>query len=220
MTKQPTIKMEAVSGSQPTEKVQLPPAMFDAPLKTTDLLKTAYLARLAGDRQGSATVKNRGQVSGGGRKPWRQKGTGRARVGSSRNPVWRGGGVVFGPSNRRNYKFSLSINSRRQALCQALTLALGQQRLSMTAGWTIPDGKTATAAGWLAVLPAAASYLLIGDSDALTVRAFRNLPKVRLIRAQDLSAYDLLSYERIVLMPSALASIEKRLRRQDGRETT
>ena len=104
-------------------KADLPKEVFAVEVKNHELLKLAYDAYLSNSRLASATTKTRGEVRGGGKKPWKQKGTGRARFGSSRNPIWRGGGIVFGPRGNENYSKKLTTQSKRIAVKQALTLA-------------------------------------------------------------------------------------------------
>ena len=104
-------------------KATLPKEVFAVEVKNHELLKLAYDAYLSNSRLASATTKTRGEVRGGGKKPWKQKGTGRARFGSSRNPIWRGGGIVFGPRGNENYVKKISTAAKRQAIKQALTLA-------------------------------------------------------------------------------------------------
>src|SRR5665648_442310 len=102
-------------------KTALPKEIFNVEVTNHELVKLAYDSYLANSRTASATTKQRGEVSGGGKKPWKQKGTGRARFGSSRNPIWRGGGVVFGPRGNENYSKSLTKTSKRVAVKQALS---------------------------------------------------------------------------------------------------
>src|ERR1700686_4859880 len=104
------------TGNKATVAAKLDKSVFDVDVKNHDLLKQAYLAYLANSRVNLAVVKKRGEVRGGGRKPWRQKGTGRARFGSSRNPIWRGGGVALGPTGNENYSRQLNSSSKKQAL--------------------------------------------------------------------------------------------------------
>jgi large subunit ribosomal protein L4 len=111
------------SGSKATTAAVLDKSVFSLEVKNHDLLKQAYLAYLANGRINSAKTKKRGQVSGGGAKPWRQKGTGRARFGSSRNPIWRGGGIAFGPTGEENYSKKLNTTAKRKAIKQALSIA-------------------------------------------------------------------------------------------------
>src|SRR3990167_8444047 len=106
-----------------TTKTALPAEVFNVEVTNHELLKLAYDSYLANSRQANATTLQRGEVRGGGKKPWKQKGTGRARFGSSRNPIWRGGGIVFGPRGNENYSKRLSTTAKRVAIRQALTLA-------------------------------------------------------------------------------------------------
>src|SRR5580698_5725607 len=111
------------TGTKATTPAKLDKAVFGVDAKNHELLKAAYVAYLANGRGNLAVTKTRGLVSGGGRKPWRQKGTGRARFGSSRNPIWRGGGIAFGPTGEENYSKQLNLKAKRLALRQALSLA-------------------------------------------------------------------------------------------------
>src|SRR5581483_2578270 len=119
------------AGAKAATPAKLDKAVFGVEVKSHQLLKDAYLSFLANGRTNNAVAKKRGEVSGGGRKPWRQKGTGNARFGSSRNPIWRGGGVAFGPSGNENYSRKLSLTAKRQALRQALSLAAKEDRIKV-----------------------------------------------------------------------------------------
>ena len=110
------------TGTKATTAAKLDKAVFGVVPENHELLKRAYVAYLANGRSNNAIVKKRGEVSGGGRKPWRQKGTGRARFGSSRNPIWRGGGIAFGPTGDENYTHKLPVATKRLAIRQALSL--------------------------------------------------------------------------------------------------
>ena len=122
-------------------KTALPKEVFNVEVPNHELLKLAYDSFLANSRQASATTLQRGEVRGGGKKPWRQKGTGRARFGSIRNPIWRGGGVVFGPRGNENYSKKISKTSKRVAIRQALTLANEAKKITVKDITT--TGKTA-----------------------------------------------------------------------------
>src|SRR5215813_5453673 len=111
------------SGTKATSAAKLDKVVFGVVPENHELLKLAYTAYLANGRENLAVTKKRGEVSGGGKKPWKQKGTGRARFGSSRNPIWRGGGIVFGPTGEENYTKKMHTSAKRQALRQALSLA-------------------------------------------------------------------------------------------------
>src|SRR5665213_2395344 len=109
------------TGNKSTTAIKLDKSVFDIEPKNHELLKANYVAYLANGRENLAVTKTRGLVRGGGKKPWRQKGTGRARFGSSRNPIWRGGGAAFGPTGNENYTRKLSLSAKRQAIRQALS---------------------------------------------------------------------------------------------------
>src|SRR5579884_1738941 len=117
------------TGSKATTPAKLEKSIFSVDIKNHELVKQAYVVYQANARDNLAVVKTRGLVRGGGRKPWRQKGTGRARFGSSRNPIWRGGGIVFGPTGNENYTKSLNTKAKRQAIRQALTMAAGSDKI-------------------------------------------------------------------------------------------
>src|SRR5579862_9595084 len=119
------------SGAKATTAAKLDKAVFEVEVKNHQLLKDAYLAYLASGRMNLAVTKKRGEVRGGGAKPWRQKGTGRARFGSSRNPIWRGGGVAFGPTGNENYSHKLNQKTKHAALRQALSLAANEKRIKI-----------------------------------------------------------------------------------------
>src|SRR5687767_2813315 len=129
-------------------KTALPKEVFSVNVPNHELLKLAYDAYLANNRLASATTLQRGEVSGGGKKPWKQKGTGRARVGSIRSPLWRGGGIVFGPRGNENYRIKISKTSKRVAIRQALTLA--NQAKKIVVKDVATTGKTAEIVKFLA----------------------------------------------------------------------
>src|SRR3990167_10650423 len=119
------------SGTKSASPATLDKKVFGVEVANQELIHKTYLAYLAGGRANFAKTKRRGEVRGGGQKPWRQKGTGRARFGSSRNPIWTGGGVAFGPTGNENYVLNLSNQTKRQALKQALTLAAKENRIKI-----------------------------------------------------------------------------------------
>lgn len=200
-----------------TATPKLPDGIFAVEVKNHELLKLAYDAYLANARLASATTKRRGEVSGGGKKPWKQKGTGRARFGSSRNPIWRGGGIVFGPLGNENYTKRISTGSKRVALRQALSLA-------NTAGKIVIDefkttGKTKEAAAYLqqAKLTSVRRVLLVVDEKTPELlRATKNIPNLLVVRANYLSVYHILNADRIVVSPAALEVIKKWLTKEEA----
>lgn len=177
----------------------LPKEVFAVEVPNHELLKMAYNAYLANSRQASATTKQRGEVSGGGKKPWKQKGTGRARFGSSRNPIWRGGGVVFGPRGNENYKINISKTSKRVALKQALTLANEAKKIVVDSIKT--TGKTAEVFSHLKDndLTKKRVLIVVAEKTEELMRATNNLPNVLLISANYLNVYHVLNADKIVM---------------------
>ncbi len=190
-------------------KATLPKSVFAVDVPNHELLKLAYTAFLANSRKASATTKTRGEVSGGGKKPWKQKGTGRARFGSTRNPIWRHGGIVFGPSGNENYKLKLSKTSKLVALRQALTLANQNKKITVTDIKT--TGKTAEIAAFLTAQKFhedAKVLLVVDDKTPELLRATNNMQQVLLVRANYLSVYYILNADQIVMTPAALKVVE------------
>lgn len=177
----------------------LPKEVFAVEVPNHELLKMAYNAYLANSRQASATTKQRGEVSGGGKKPWKQKGTGRARFGSSRNPIWRGGGVVFGPRGNENYKINISKTSKRVALKQALTLANEAKKIVVDSIKT--TGKTTEVFSYLKNndLTKKRVLIVVAEKTEELMRATNNLPNVLLISANYLNVYHVLNADKIVM---------------------
>jgi large subunit ribosomal protein L4 len=191
------------SGTKATTPAKLDKAVFGVTTDNHELLKAAYIAYLGNSRQNSAVTKTRGLVRGGGRKPWRQKGTGRARFGSSRNPIWRGGGVVFGPTGQENYSKQLNTKAKRQAIRQALSLKADQ--VIVIEDIVSKDGKTAVLAKLLAKIGATRNILVVVETKTPElVRAARNLYEVKLVSAQYVSVYDVLNADTIVFNQAAL----------------
>jgi large subunit ribosomal protein L4 len=192
----------------------LPKEIFAVEVKNHELLKLAYDSYLAQSRKSSATTKKRGEVSGGGKKPWKQKGTGRARFGSSRNPIWRGGGVAFGPSGNENYTKKITTTSKRVALRQALSLANKDKKIVVLDLQT--TGRTAEVAKFLTDNKLERKILLVVDQKTPEVlRATNNIQNVLLIRANYLSVYHILNADHIVLSTAAVGVIKTWLGRED-----
>lgn len=202
-------------------KVTLPKDIFAVDVPNHELVKLAYDTFLANSRLASATTKTRGEVSGGGKKPWKQKGTGRARFGSTRNPIWRHGGIVFGPRGNENYKLGLSKTSKRVALRQALTLANEAKKISVSD--IKATGKTADMVAFLASkkFHADAKVLLVVDEKTPELlRATNNLQNALLVRANYLSVYYLLNADQIIMTPAALKAVEAWLSPKATKEVT
>ena len=198
------------SGAKATTAAKLDKTVFALDVKNHDLLKQAYLAYQANGRENLAVTKTRGLVSGGGRKPWKQKGTGRARFGSSRNPIWRGGGIVFGPTGQENYSQSINTKAKRLALRQALSLAAANNRIIVLETFDCKDGKTAVAAKLLEKIGANGKVLLaLSQKDDLVERATRNLPGVKATHASYLNVFDVLNADFIVITEKSLQIVNE-----------
>jgi large subunit ribosomal protein L4 len=204
---------ETTVKSTASKTVSLPNDIFAVEVPNHELLKLAYDSYLANSRLSTATTKERGEVRGGGKKPWRQKGTGRARFGSSRNPIWRGGGIVFGPRGIENYTKRIPVKSKRVALRQALTLANKEKKIVILDFKT--TGKTSETVKFLETNKLDRKVLLVVDEKTPSViRATNNIQNVLLIRANYLSVYHILNADHVVLSPASVDVIKKWLARE------
>ncbi len=183
--------------------------IYSAPVNES-LLWEVVRMQLAVRRQGNHDVKCRSEVRGGGRKPWRQKGTGRARAGSRRSPLWRGGGVIFGPTPR-SYAFTMPKKKRKLALRCALAAKARDGELVVVEDLGLTEVKTKVLAQTLRGLGVGSALIVIPERDDVIEKSARNLPEVKVLRAEGLNVYDLLRYEKLVLLRSALEKVEERL---------
>lgn len=193
------------------ESLDLSPAVFAVKPKGS-VIHQVYLALEANTREPWADTKNRGEVSGGGKKPWKQKGTGRARHGSTRSPIWRGGGITFGPLTDRNY--SQKINKKMNQLAVKMCLSGKVEAEQLVVLDEIKSGgKTKEMADMCSRIPGAgrSTLLLIDSLDEAVLRATRNLPKVHVQRVEDVNVADLLHHQYIVTSKTGVSQLEKRL---------
>lgn len=198
------------TGNKATTSAKLDKSVFGVEVKNHELLKQAYVAYLSNSRENLAKTKKRGEVSGGGKKPWRQKGTGRARFGSSRNPIWRGGGIAFGPTGSENYTKKLSTAMKRKAIAQALSLASQENRIIVIENLEFKDGKTAQVAKLLDKIGANKNTLIVTEEkDSVTERATRNIPNLIVTQANYVNVYDVLNADHVVITEKSLPIIEK-----------
>lgn len=187
-------------------KATLPKSVFGVEVPNHELLKLAYDSYLANARGASATTKTRGEVSGGGKKPWKQKGTGRARFGSTRNPIWRTGGVVFGPRGNENYKLGLSKTAKRVAVKQALSLANAAKKITIDEIKT--SGKTSEVAKYLAANKFVRRVLVVVDEKTPELlRATKNIQEVKLVSATYLNVFDIMNADRIIISAAAIKKV-------------
>lgn len=198
------------SGTKAASATTLDKAVFAVMPENHELLKLAYTAYLANGRDNLAQTKTRGLVSGGGKKPWKQKGTGRARFGSTRNPIWRGGGVAFGPTGEENYSIKINVQAKRKAICQALSLAASEGHIKVIESFDNKDNKVATTAKFLKKIEATGTVLIVLDQkDSQIERTVNNLQGVKIVHAAYLNAYDIMNADSIVISEKSLPIINE-----------
>jgi large subunit ribosomal protein L4 len=189
--------------------ITLSEELFSARGKDT-LMHEAVINYLANQRQGTAATKTRGLVRGGGKKPYRQKGTGRARAGSNRSPIWKGGGTVFGPSPR-DYSYKMPKKARKRALYAAIAEKIKDDQLVVIDNLSIKEPKTKEMIGIMGTLGLDKGSLLIvlKETDRNVLLSARNIPGVRVMRAGDLHVYDVLSSDRLLSTKDAMESLQQ-----------
>ena len=188
---------------------QLNEAIFGAKTRA-HLLHQAIVMQLANRRAGSASTKSKGLVRGGGKKPWRQKGTGRARSGSIRSPIWVGGGTTFGPMPR-DYSYRLPRTARREALLSALSLKNRDGKIIVVDKFELEEAKTRIMVKALAELKVESAVIVISQPDVKIERSARNLSKVKVLRVDGINVYDLLRHDYLIFTQQALQRLEERL---------
>lgn len=191
-------------------EIELPASITTQPPREHLLFEVVKM-QLANRRAGTAATKTRGEVRGGGKKPWRQKGTGRARSGSTRSPIWVGGATVFGP-RPRSYAYRLPRSARRTALCAALALKQREGALVVVSDIILPEPKTKRMVEFLSRLELRNTVLVVlHEENASVEKAARNLPQVKVLRSEGLNVYDLLRYRQILFTQEALRRVSERL---------
>lgn len=192
-------------------QIELPEDIFGVPVNT-DVIHQAMVMYQASLRQGNASTKERGSVSGGGIKPWRQKGTGRARQGSIRSPLWHGGGVVFGP-HPRDFGYSVSKKIKRVALRESLNAKYQSQTLFCLEEFNDKITKTKEFAGILSALKLSGRILALLDGCDKSIQLVsRNIPRFELVRTKDANAYDVLRNKNVLLTRTSLNKILERIK--------
>ena len=187
--------------------IELSDAVFGVDVNE-HLVHMAVVAQLANKRQGTQKAKTRSEVSGGGRKPWRQKGTGHARQGSTRAPQWTGGGVVFAPVPR-DYTIRLNKKERRLALKSALTSRLQENKLIVVDELKFDEIKTKNFVNVMNNLKADKALVVLNENDANVVMSARNIPTVKTALTNTINVYDILKYNTLILTKDAVATIEE-----------
>jgi large subunit ribosomal protein L4 len=184
------------------------PNLFGVEVKS-HLLHSAVVNQLANRRAGTAATKTKGLVSGGGKKPFKQKGTGRARAGSTRSPLWRHGGTVFGPTPR-DYSYSMPKKEKRAALAAALSSKVNDNRMVLLDKLELAGPRTKQMAGLLKALGVAESALVLITAENKNVAlASRNMPNVKVLRMENINVYDLLKYRYLITTQDALTTMQE-----------
>jgi large subunit ribosomal protein L4 len=202
----------SAAGVKSAAKANLDKSVFGLEVKSHGLLGHAYQAYLANGRTNLAKTKTRGEVAGSTRKPWKQKGTGRARFGSRYNPIWRGGGITFGPTGGENYSKKLNLKAKRLAVKQALSLAANEGKIKVIDKFDGGDGKTKKTAILLKKIEANGRILLVVETKTDTViRSTANIANLKAVSAEYLNVYDVLNADSIVVTKKSLDVISDKL---------
>ena len=210
MAEAKTVQKAPAKSTSASSAATLPKDIFNVEVNNHELLQRAYQAYLANGRENYAQVKTRGLVRGGGKKPWRQKGTGRARFGSSRNPIWRGGGIVFGPTGNENYTKTIPTAQKRQAIRQALSLAHAAKKIQVITEFATKDGKTKTAIAQLEKYKAVRNTLLVVDTkDEALIRATNNISNLKVVTAKYLNVYDIINADTVLITKKSVEIVKQ-----------
>ena len=184
--------------------------VFGLSVENHELVKLAYDAYLANSRSSHAKTLKRGEVRGGGKKPWKQKGTGRARFGSTRNPIWRHGGVAFGRTGNENFTKKLSKTSKRVAVMQALSIKNADKAVVVIANLGVKDGKTKEVEKTLESNKIEGNaVVVVPEKDELTLRATNNIANIKVVRPTYLNVFDIMNADKIVIVEKALPILEE-----------
>ena len=182
--------------------------VFGLSVDNHELVKLAYDTYLANSRSSHAKTLKRGEVRGGGKKPWKQKGTGRARFGSTRNPIWRHGGVAFGRTGEENFTKKISKAAKLQAVRQALSMQNADKAISTVAKFDAKSGKTKDAIKELKIESSKNYLVVVPEKTESILRATNNIANVKVVRPTYLNVFDILNADQIIIVESALAAIE------------
>ena len=195
--------------SEITGKLELSDAIFGVPVKT-HVLHEVVVYQLAKRRAGTAKTKGRSEVRGGGKKPWRQKGTGRARAGTSRSPIWRGGGTIHGPQPR-DYDMRIPKKVRRLALKMALSQKVLDESFKVIDLFKLDRIKTKDFVELLGRFELGKTLVVLPEHDEMIEKSARNIPSVKVLRSEGLNVYDLLNYKLVILSRDCVSRIEEAL---------
>jgi len=188
-------------------EIELSDSVFGAEIKK-GLIYEVIRMHMASRRRGTSSTKGRSDVRGGGRKPWRQKGTGRARAGTGSSPIWRGGGVVFGPKPK-DYSYKVPKKVRKAALISALSMKVREERILILKGFPMEEIKTKKFKEALDRFGLKRVLFVLDRSDSVLEKSSRNLEGVKMVRSEGVNVYDLLKYDNLVLLEPAVKKIEE-----------
>ena len=190
-------------------ELEVSDSIFGAPIKE-HLIYEVVRMQMASRRKGTASTKGRSDVRGGGRKPWRQKGTGRARVGTIRSPIWRGGGIVFGPKPR-DYSYKIPKKARKAALKSVLSLKVKEDKLLILRDFPMEEIKTKKFKEILDRFELKSVLFVLDKSDPTLEKSSRNIKDVKMMRSEGVNVYDLLRYDNLVMLEPSVKMIERAL---------
>lgn len=201
-----SVKVYDIEGNE-VETLELNDAVFGVEINE-HIMHKAVVGQLANSRQGTQSAKTRSEVSGGGRKPWRQKGTGHARQGSTRSPQWTGGGVVFAPKPR-DYSIKLNKKERRLAIKSALTTKVNESKLIVLDSFELDEIKTKKFVAVMNNLKAEKALVVLNEKNDNVIKSANNVPTVKTALTNTINVYDILKYDTLVLTQDAVATIQE-----------
>jgi large subunit ribosomal protein L4 len=187
-------------------QVDLNDAVFGAEVNEAIIYDVVKM-QLASRRSGSASTKTRSDVRGGGKKPWRQKGTGRARAGTSRSPIWRGGGIVFGP-HPRDYSYSIPKKVRKKAIISALSMKFKENKMLVLKDFPMEKISTRIFKGVVDLFSLKKALFVIDETNEVLLKSSRNIKNVKMIRSEGINVYDILNHEHLILLEPSVKKIE------------
>jgi large subunit ribosomal protein L4 len=187
-------------------EVDLNDAVFAAEVNEAIIYDVVKM-QLASRRSGTASTKTRSDVSGGGKKPWRQKGTGRARSGTSRSPIWRSGGTVFGP-HPRDYSYSIPKKVRKKALISALSMKLKENKMVILKDFPMDKISTRVFKSVFDLFSLKKALFVLDDNNEVLLKSSRNIKNVKMVRSEGINVYDILNHEHLILLEPSVKKIE------------
>ena len=187
-------------------QVDLNDAVFGAEVNEAIIYDVVKM-QLASRRSGTASTKTRSDVSGGGKKPWRQKGTGRARAGTTRSPIWRGGGIVFGP-HPRDYSYNIPKKVRKKAIISALSMKFKDNKMLILKDFPMEKISTRIFKGIFDLFSLKKALFILDDNNAVLLKSSRNIKNVKMIRSEGINVYDILNHEHLILLEPSVKKIE------------